>query len=71
METKIYTEIHTSYIPEDDITIIWQDMYRTDGNTTDCIQRVVIGWYYGEPDERCTADFSDSALIANYVDCEN
>lgn len=67
----IYTEIHTSYIPDEDITIIWQCMYKTDDTKVDCIQRALVGWYYGEPNDDATAAYSTSNLIGNYVDCEN
>jgi hypothetical protein len=69
---KIYTEINTSYIPDEDTTIIWQDMYKyTEGEGDELIQRAVIGWYHGAPEDRYTDYFSKSSLIANYIDCEN
>lgn len=67
----IYTEITTSYIPGDDITIIWQDMYKTDDEKVTRIQRLVVGWYYGEPNDNSTAFFSQANLACNDVDCEN
>lgn len=67
----IYTDIHTSYIHNEDITVVWQCMYITDGKTTDCIQRALVGWYCGEPDDHATATYGNSNLIGNYIDCEN
>lgn len=71
MPMHIYTDTHTSYIPDEDITIVWQDMYKTDGKTTDCLQRNLVGWYYGEPCADATALYSNAPLTAYYVDCEN
>ena len=69
---KIYTDIETSYIPSDDITIVWQDMYKyTDGVGDELIQRNLVGWYCGEPDFNTTASYANAPLTANYVDCEN
>lgn len=67
----IYTETHTSYIYDEDITIVWQDMYKTDGKTTDCIQRNLVGWYCGEPDAEITHQYANAPLTGYYVDCEN
>ena len=69
---KIYTEINTSYIPEEDITIIWQDMYKyIEGEGDEHIQRALSGWYHGRPAENTTAYYGNNPLISNYVDCEN
>ena len=64
---KIYTEIYTSYIPNEDITIVWQCMYQTDGKTIECIQRALVGWYCGEPDDRVTPDYANMPLIGQYL----
>lgn len=69
---KIYTELETSYIPDLDITVVWQNMYMyVEGVGDDFLQRALIGWYHGRPDEHATATYGINALIANYVDCEN
>ena len=69
---KIYTEVNTSYIPDEDTTIIWQDMYKyVEGEGDTHIQRALIGWYHGKPEDKYTAYHSQSTLNANYVDCEN
>lgn len=68
---KTFTETYTSYLPAEDVTIVWQDIFITDGKTTDCIQHALVGWYCGEPDEHATAQYGISTLNANYVDCDN
>ena len=69
---KIYTDIETSYIPDEDITIVWQDMYKyTENEGDELIQRNLIGWYCGEPDRNITAMYNTAPLTANYIDCEN
>lgn len=60
---QIVTEIHTSYIHEEDTTIVWQDMY-VNG---EYVQRALIGWYCGEPDERITRDYANMPLIGQYL----
>lgn len=66
---KIYTEIRTSYIPDEDITIVWQDMYKyADGHGDELIQTTIVGWYCGEPDEKTTKSYSCSNLIGQYID---
>ena len=72
--TKIYIETDTSYIPEEDITIIWQNMYKyVEGEGDTHIQRALVGWYHGKPNDKHTAYYSTNVIpmIANYVDCEN
>lgn len=53
---------YTTYIRSEDITIVWQDMWFED----ECIQRSLVGFYYGEPDARSTADFSNMPLTAQF-----
>ena len=61
---KITTELFTSYIYEEDITIIWQSLL-VDG---ECVQRALVGWYCGEPDEKSTAFYSNMPTIGQYID---
>ena len=71
-DVKIYTEIETSYIPSDDITIVWQNMYKyVEGEGDELIQRNLVGWYHGEPDDNTTPHYSNAPLTACFVDCEN
>lgn len=56
------TETVTSYIPGDDITIVWQKLYLNGV----CIQRSITGWYYGEPNEECTHEYRYSTLNAQF-----
>ena len=56
------TEIVTNYIPDEDITIVWQLLYVGEEN----IQRTLVGWYHGEPDERSTETFSHLGVMAQY-----
>ena len=55
-------ETYTSYIPAEDITVVWQDMWYKD----ECIQRSLIGFYYGEPDNKTTPDYSNMPLTAQF-----
>ena len=72
MDCKIYTDIETSYIPSEDITIVWQNMYKyVEGEGDELIQRNLIGWYHGEPDDHTTPHYSNAPLTAYFVDCEN
>lgn len=69
---KIYTELETSYIPDLDITVVWQNMYKyVEGEGDEHIQRALVGWYHGSPDDKSTAFYGTAPLIGSYVDCEN
>lgn len=61
---KITTELHTNYIPEEDVTIVWQWLL-VDGR---CVQNALVGWYCGEPDEKSTAFYSNMPTIGQYID---
>lgn len=54
--------IGTHYCEKDDMTFIMRDSYDEKGNL---VKQAVIGWYYGEPDEKYTRVYSND-LIANY-----
>lgn len=62
LEVSVRTEITTSYIHADDITIVWQDMFVGD----ELVQRILTGWYYGSSDIELTAQYADMPLIAQY-----
>lgn len=64
MARDVKTEVYTSYVPGDDITIIWQDL-SVDG---ECVQHALIGWYCGEPDPSATKNYSNMPLIGQYID---
>ena len=59
----ITTEIVTTYIPTEDITVVWQLLYVGDEN----IQRTIVGWYHGEPDDESTKTFSHLGVMAQYI----
>lgn len=64
---KIQTAFHTNYIPVDDITIIWQDMYLVeDGKVVDHVQRHLAGWHYGKPDPTDDKFYSNMPLTAQF-----
>ena len=63
-EVIVRTEIHTSYIPTDDVTVIWQNLIVGD----ECVQRALIGWYCGEEDPATTAQYAHMPLIGQYID---
>lgn len=56
-------EFSTNYIREEDITIIWQHV---NIESCDFSQRTLVGWYYGEPDDKSTEDFSSMPLTAQF-----
>lgn len=60
---EVHTEIHTSYIPEEDATIVWQYLFVGE----ECIQRTIVGWYHGSPDERGTKTFSHLGVMSQYI----
>lgn len=65
---KVKTEFHTSYIPNEDITIIWQDMYvLSHGKVIDHIQRECVGWHYGEPCPEDDKHYSNMPLTAQFI----
>ena len=55
-------EIFTVYADRDDITFIMKDTFDENGNP---YRTEVIGWYYGEPDEKNTISFMGD-LVAEY-----
>lgn len=59
----ITTEISTNYLPSEDITIIWKHRYVCD----ECIDRTIVGFYYGEPDAKSTETFSLQTLTAEFL----
>lgn len=60
---EVRTELHTSYILEEDATIVWQYLYVGE----ECIQRTIVGWYHGSHDERSTNMFSHLGVMAQYI----
>ena len=59
----VHTELHTNYIYEEDVTIVWQYMFVGE----ECIQRALVGWYHGSPDEQSTEQFSRLGVMAQYI----
>lgn len=55
-------EFYTTYLPTEDITVVWQDLIVDN----ECIQRSLVGFYYGEPDEQSTENFSNMPLTAQF-----
>lgn len=51
----------TSYIREEDVTIVWQHI---DIESCDFYQKAIVGWYCGEPDDSLTEINSHAATIA-------
>lgn len=61
--TEVHTEIATNYIPDEDVTIVWQFLYVGE----ELIQRTLVGWYHGSPDEHGTEMFSRLGVMAQYL----
>lgn len=59
---ELKTEIYTTYVEGYDRTIVWQEMYLGDLH----LQTTIMGWYYGEPDDEATKQYSNSTIIAQY-----
>jgi len=60
---KVRLKTETSYLPSDDITLVWNDLYVYD----ECIQWSLAGWHYGETDPETTEKFSYNPTIANFL----
>jgi hypothetical protein len=56
-------EINTYYCPEGDITFIMEFTYKH----CEMIAEQVIGFYYGEPDEKTTQIFKDRGVFALHI----
>lgn len=56
--------ITTSYIPDEDVTIVWQHI-----NIPSCDfqQIAIVGWYCGEPDDNLTEINSHNATVATLI----
>lgn len=65
---NVYSEIHTTYVREEDITLVWQDMYLKFDGHIDCIQHALVGWYCGGPTEDFTEHYASMPLIGQYID---
>lgn len=61
--SKVRDEYRTTYIPSEDVTIVWQELYLDD----EPLQTSLVGFYYGEPDEQSTKDFSNMPLTAQFL----
>jgi len=59
---QIYHEVYATYIPTEDITVVWQDVL-FEG---DCIQHSIVNFYYGEPDDASTAEFLNMSFTAQF-----
>lgn len=62
--TNVTEKFRMSYIPEEDVTIVWQDLIVDD----ECVQTSLVGWYHGEPDDAILEKYYSSHLqnIARY-----
>ena len=60
---NVKIEVQVSYIPGEDITIVWNDLIIG----AECVQRSLVGWYHGEPDAATTEKYGNSSLNANYL----
>lgn len=59
---SLRSEVYTTYMRSEDITVVWQNVWFEN----ECMQRSLVGFYYGEPDERATKDFSTMPLTAQF-----
>lgn len=62
-QASITTETYATYIPGHDRTVVWQRLV-VNG---ECIQDAIVGWYWGEPDDNATKQFSYNSTLAQYV----
>ena len=56
------TRIVEYYSPKGDITFLMEETW--DGETP--VESVVVGFYYGEPNEDCTKHYAHRGVIAKY-----
>lgn len=63
-EVIVRAEVYTSYVPAEDVTIVWQTLFVGD----ECVQRALIGWYCGEEDPVITKQYANMPLIGQYLD---
>ena len=54
----------TNYLPEEDITIIWQHVHI---DSCDFSQRTLVGWYCGEPDDECIEQYAVMPYTAQWM----
>jgi len=54
--------IRVTYIPSEDVSIIWRDLYVGDY----IAETSIVGWYHGEPHDDATATFNFNSLTARY-----
>ena len=64
IESKVTDEVYGTYIPGEDKTAVWHDVY-VDG---ELIVSQLVGWYCGEPDDKTTAEYSKSNNTGYYFD---
>lgn len=64
VDVDVRVEFYTTYIHEEDVTIVWQTLIVAG----ECIQKALVGWYCGEPDEKSTAFYSNMPTIGQYID---
>lgn len=60
---EVRTEFHVTYTLAEDATIVWQYLFVGE----ECIQRTIVGWYSGDPDEHATEQFSHLGVMAQYL----
>lgn len=60
MNVGLKENVWTSYLRGDDRTIVWKTLY-LDG---DIIQESLVGWYFGEPSDETTKEFSCDNCVA-------
>lgn len=63
-EVTVRAEFHTTYVPSEDVTIVWQTLF-VGG---ECVQRALVGWYCGESDPLATSLYNNMPLIGQYLD---
>ena len=64
VDVNIELTLDISYIPNEDITIVWQFMYI--GNRV--AQRTIVGWYHGEPNSEDTKRYANGNITSYYLD---
>ena len=64
IECKVTDEVYGTYIPGEDKTAVWHNVY-VDG---ELIVSQLVGWYCGEPDDKTTAEYSKSNNTGYYFD---
>lgn len=59
----VSTRVYPTYIPSEDKTVVWQDLF-VNG---ELVQTIITGWHYGEPDRNTLKDYGYNNNVAHFM----